>query len=220
MLKIKYLGHACFMLDDGQTRVIVDPFLTGNPKAGCTADEVEADYIFVTHGHGDHLGDAVPIAKRTGATVVTTVDLAETLRGEGVKLAEGNIGGKLTFPFGSARFFQAIHGSGAPGTLSCGFVFDMGGKKVYHAGDTALMMDMQLLESDSLDAALLPIGDVYTMDPDAAVRAAGMIRAALTVPMHYDTFPHICQDADAFAKAVEAKGLKAAVMKVGEEITL
>jgi L-ascorbate metabolism protein UlaG (beta-lactamase superfamily) len=148
------------------------------------------------------------------------VDLAETLRGKGVKLVEGNIGGNISFPFGSARFFQAIHGSGAPGTLSSGFVFDMGGKKIYHAGDTALMMDMQLLAYDKLDAALLPIGDFYTMGPVDAVRAAEMIKAKVTIPMHFNTFPHITQDPYKFAESVQALGLKAEVMKVGEEIVL
>ena len=211
MLKMKYLGHACFLLDDGSFKVIVDPFLTGNPMAACSADEVEADYIFVTHGHGDHLGDAVNIARRTGATIVTTVDLAETLRGKGVKLVDGNIGGTIQFPFGSARYFQAIHGSGAPGTLSSGFVFNIGGKKIYHAGDTALMMDMQLLAYDELDAALLPIGDFYTMGPSDAARAAQMIKAKVTIPMHFSTFPHITQDPYKFADEV---------LKVGEEIAL
>ena len=220
MMKMKYLGHACFLLDDGSFKVIVDPFLTGNPMAACSADEVEVDYIFVTHGHGDHLGDAVDIARRTGATIVTTVDLAETLRDKGVKLVDGNIGGTIQFPFGSARYFQAIHGSGAPGTLSSGFVFDMGGKKIYHAGDTALMMDMQLLAYDELDAALLPIGDFYTMGPADAARAAQMIKAKVTIPMHFSTFPHITQDPYKFAESVQELGLKAEVLKVGEEIVL
>ena len=218
MVKVRFLGHACFQFDDGRYKVIVDPFLTGNPLAACKAEEVEADYIFVTHGHGDHLGDAVQIAERTGAVICTTVDLAaEMLSDKGLNVVTGNIGGTLNFPFGSARFFQAIHGSGAAGTVSCGFVFEIGGKKIYHAGDTALMTDMQLLEDDNLDAALLPIGDVYTMGPKDALRAAKMIKAEITVPMHYNTFPHIAQDGAAFVAALEQAGLKGTLEK---ELTL
>ena len=221
MLKITFLGHACFLMDDGNSKILTDPFLTGNPYAAVTADEVEADYIFVTHGHGDHLGDTVSIAKRTGAVVCTTIDLADAvLAGQDLTITAGNIGGRISFPFGSARYFQAIHGSGAPGTLSCGFIFDIGGKKIYHAGDTALMMDMQLLEYDKLDAALLPIGDFYTMGPEEALRAAKMIRAGITIPMHYNTFPLIEQDPEAFVKAVREEGLGAQVLKVGETLEL
>ena len=132
----------------------------------------------------------------------------------------GNIGGTVSFPFGSARYFQAIHGSGAPGTVSCGFVFEIGGKKIYHAGDTALMMDMQLLEEDKLDAALLPIGDFYTMGPRDALRAAKMIRAATVIPMHYDTFPPIRQDPDAFVEALKEAGLAGRVLKPGTSMEL
>ena len=221
MVKIQFLGHACFLLDDGKYKVLVDPFLTGNPSAAASADEVEADVIFVTHGHGDHLGDAAAIARRTGAVICTTVDLADAaLNDQGVEVVTGNIGGTLSFPFGTARFFQAIHGSGAPGTVSCGFVFEIGGKKIYHAGDTALMMDMQLLEDDVLDAALLPIGDYYTMGPRDAFRAAKMMKAGLVIPMHYSTFPHITQDAQKFVDDLKAAGLNGAVLKPGESLEL
>ncbi len=220
-MKIQFLGHACFLFDDGQYKIIVDPFLSGNPAAACGPDDVEADYVFVTHGHGDHIGDAVAIAKRTGATICTTVDLADAmLQDQGLEIITGNIGGTIRFPFGWARFFQAIHGSGAAGTLSCGFVFKIGGKKIYHAGDTALMMDMQLLEEDKLDAALLPIGDFYTMGPDAALRAAKMIKAGITIPMHYSTFPHITQDPDKFVADLGAAGLAGKVLKPGESVEL
>lgn len=221
MVTIKYLGHACFWLDDGTYKVLVDPFLTGNPLAECSADDVQADFIFVTHGHGDHVGDAAAIAKRTGAVVCTTVDLVDAMFSDGsVETVCGNIGGTVSFPFGSARYFQAIHGSGAPGTVSCGFVFEIGGKKIYHAGDTALMMDMQLLEEDKLDAALLPIGDFYTMGPRDALRAAKMIRAATVIPMHYDTFPPIRQDPDAFVEALKEAGLAGRVLKPGMSMEL
>lgn len=221
MVKLTFLGHACFLIEDGTHRLLVDPYLTGNPLAAVTADEAEADYIFITHGHGDHIGDAVPVAKRCGAQIITTVDLADSmLDDDDLRVTAGNIGGKVPLPFGSVRFFQAIHGSGAAGTLSSGFIFEIGGKKIYHAGDTALMTDMQLLAEEELDAALLPIGDFYTMGPQEALRAAKMIKARLTIPMHYNTFPHITQDGEAFAQSVREAGMNALVLQPGETIEL
>ena len=217
MVQVKFLGHACFQFDDGQYKVLVDPFLTGNPSAAVSADDVEADYIFVTHGHGDHIGDAIAIAKRTGAVICTTVDLAEAaMQGTGLEIVTGNIGGTIPFPFGTAKYFQALHGSGAAGTVSCGFIFRIGGKKIYHAGDTGLTLDMQLLKEEELDVALLPIGDYYTMGPEDAVRAAGMIQAKTVIPMHYSTFPHITQDPEKFVSVLKEKGLDGIVLKPGE----
>ena len=220
-MKLQFLGHACFLLDDGVHKVLTDPFLTGNALAAAAADQVEADFIFVTHGHSDHTGDAVAIAQRTGATVCCTVDLADgVFSPAGVRVQVGNLGGRIPMPFGSAKFFQAIHGSGVPGCLSCGFIFEMGGKKIYHAGDTALMTDMALLADEDIDVALLPIGDVFTMGPADALRAVKMIRPKLTVPMHYDTFPPIAQDPEAFAAAVQAAGFQAKVLRPGEVLSI
>ena len=220
-MKLQFLGHACFLLDDGAHKVLTDPFLTGNALAAAAADQVEADFIFVTHGHSDHTGDAQAIAQRTGATGCGTVDLADGVFGPaGVRVQVGNLGGTIPMPFGSAKFFQAIHGSGVPGCLSCGFIFEMGGKKIYHAGDTALMTDMALLAEEDIDVALLPIGDVFTMGPADALRAVKMIRPKLVVPMHYDTFPPIAQDPAAFADAVQAAGFQAKVLRPGESLEL
>ena len=220
-MELTFLGHACFLLDDGSCKVLTDPFLTGNGLAAASADQVEADFIFVTHGHGDHTGDAEAIAKRTDATVCCTVDLAEGVFGPaGVKTQVGNLGGKIPMPFGSAKFFQAIHGSGVPGCLTCGFIFEMGGKKIYHAGDTALMSDMALLADEEIDVALLPIGDVFTMGPEDALRAVKMIRPKLVVPMHYNTFPPIAQDPEAFAASVRAAGFQAQVLRPGESLCI
>ena len=220
-MKLQFLGHACFLLDDGAHKVLTDPFLTGNALAAAAADQVEADFIFVTHGHSDHTGDAQAIAQRTGATVCCTVDLADGVFGPaGVRVQVSNLGGTMPMPFGSAKFFQAIHGSGVPGCLSCGFIFEMGGKKIYHAGDTALMTDMALLAEEDIDVALLPIGDVFTMGPADALRAVKMIRPKLVVPMHYDTFPPIAQDPAAFADAVQAAGFQAKVLRPGESLEL
>ena len=218
-MELTFLGHACFLLDDGSCKVLTDPFLTGNGLAAASADQVEADFIFVTHGHGDHTGDAEAIAKRTDATVCCTVDLAEGVFGPaGVKTQVGNLGGRIPMPFGSAKFFQAIHGSGVPGCLTCGFIFEMGGRKIYHAGDTALMSDMALLADEEIDVALLPIGDVFTMGPEDALRAVKMIRPKLVVPMHYNTFPPIAQDPEAFAASVRAAGFQAQVLRPGESL--
>ena len=212
-MELTFLGHACFLLDDGSCKVLTDPFLTGNGLAAASADQVEADFIFVTHGHGDHTGDAEAIAKRTDATVCCTVDLAEGVFGPaGVKTQVGNLGGRIPMPFGSAKFFQAIHGSGVPGCLTCGFIFEMGGKKIYHAGDTALMSDMALLADEEIDVALLPIGDVFTMGPEDALRAVKMIRPKLVVPMHYNTFPVIEQNANFFSNQLLNFGVMCQVL--------
>ena len=220
-MELTFLGHACFLLDDGSCKVLTDPFLTGNGLAAASADQVEADFIFVTHGHGDHTGDAEAIAKRTDATVCCTVDLAEGVFGPaGVKTQVGNLGGRIPMPFGSAKFFQAIHGSGVPGCLTCGFIFEMGGRKIYHAGDTALMSDMALLADEEIDVALLPIGDVFTMGPEDALRAVKMIRPKLVVPMHYNTFPPIAQDPEAFAASVRAAGFQAQVLRPEESLCI
>ena len=220
-MQLTFLGHACFLLDDGTHKVLIDPHLSGNPLAAAKADEVDADFICVTHGHGDHIGDSVEIAKRTGATVFCTVDLAGAVyKPAGVKAMGGNLGGTAPMPFGSVKIFPAIHGSGVAGGLACGFIIEMGGKKIYHAGDTALMADMALLEEEGIDAALLPIGDFYTMGPKDALRAVKMIRPGLTIPMHYNTFPSIRQDAQSFADSVTAAGFTVKVLNPGESISL
>lgn len=220
-MKIQFLGHACFLLDDGAHKALVDPYLTGNPLAAVSADEVEADMIFVTHGHGDHVGDAVSIARRTGAQVCCPIELGEAVFvPAGISVVSGNLGGWTKTPFGRVKLTAAIHGSGVAGGLACGFLFEMGGKKIYHAGDTALTSDMALLAAEGIDVALLPIGDFYTMGPEDALRAVEMIRPGLTIPMHFNTMPPIVQDGDAFASAVQADGFPAKVLQPGETLEL
>ena len=219
-MELQFLGHACFLLDDGRYKVLTDPFLSGTGQTEL-ANTIRPDFIFVTHGHGDHVGDAVEIAKRTGAAVCCSVDLAEAVFAPaGVRTLAGNLGGTMTMPFGSAKIFQAIHGSGVAGCLSSGFIFEMGGRRIYHAGDTALMADMALLADEALDAALLPIGDFFTMGPADALRAVKMIRPKLTIPMHFSTFPPIAQDPEAFAASCEAAGFRARVLQPGASMTL
>lgn len=217
-MKIEFIGHSCFILEDAGARIMIDPFITGNPLASNTVEEIKTDYIFVTHGHDDHIGDTVNIAKRTGATVYAVVEVAGgPLSDKGIKTAVGNIGGKQKTPFGSIKFVPASHGSGVAGGLACGFIFEMGGKKIYHAGDTALIADMQLLAEENIDVALLPIGDFYTMGPEDAVRAAMFIAPKTVIPMHYNTFPVIEQNPEDFKKAVEEKGIcKVQILNPGE----
>ena len=156
MLTITFYGHACFALTDGETKLLIDPFFTGNGLAPIKAEEAETDYILVTHGHGDHTGDAASIAERTGATIITTVDVGTALFGNCRNLICGNIGGKIQLPFGSIQYVPAIHGSGVPGGVACGFVIRMDGKTVYHMGDTSLTKDFELL-ADSASEAFMPL---------------------------------------------------------------
>ena len=220
-MKLTWLGHACFLLETAGSRLLIDPYLRGNALAACPPEAVEADWIFVTHGHGDHLGDAVEIAWRTGAPVCCTADLAAAVFAPaGVNTLEGNLGGWLSLPFGRVKFTAAVHGSGVPGGLACGFLFDAEEKRIYHAGDTALTTEFRLLEPEKLDAALLPIGDVYTMGPEDALRAIEMLRPRVAVPMHYNTFPQIRQDPAAFAAAAKQRGFAVRVLESGGSMEL
>jgi L-ascorbate metabolism protein UlaG (beta-lactamase superfamily) len=210
-MEIRFLGHACFELSDGDTRVLVDPFLTGNPKGAVEASEVEPTHVFLTHGHPDHWGDIVDIAKRTGAQCVAIVELAQELQGEGIEnVADPNIGGTVEFDGGWVRLVPAWHTSTTPsGTVNtpAGLVINLGGKTVYHLGDTGLFSDLQLVgKRDPVDVALMCIGGHYTMDRHDAVEAAKLVGAGTVIPCHYDTFPPIETDAEAFKSDVESAG--------------
>ena len=200
-MDIRFLGHACFELSDGDTRVLVDPFLTGNPKAAAEASELEPTHIFLTHGHADHYGDIVDIAKRTGAQVVAITEVAGELGEQGVEnVADPNIGGTMEFEGVWVRLTPAWHTSTTPnGTVNtpAGMVINLGGKTVYHVGDTALFSDIRLAgQRDQLDAAFVPIGGHYTMDRHDAAVAAEWIGAPVIVPIHYNTFPPIESDVE------------------------
>lgn len=207
-MEVRFLGHACFELDDGDATVLIDPFLTGNPKAAISADDAAATTILLTHGHGDHIGDTVAIAKRTGAPVVAIVELAGELGEEGVDVRDPNLGGTVKFDWGWVKLVPAWHTSTTPkGTVNtpAGLLISFGDTVVYHLGDTCVFSDMALVGKRApIDVALMCIGGHYTMDRVDAVDAAELIGAKTVIPCHYNTFPPIETDADAFKSDVES----------------
>lgn len=206
MIKYTYYGHASFLLDDGTSKVLTDPFLTGNPLAAIKASEVECDYILLTHAHGDHLGDAPAIAKRTGAMVLGIPEVLDVcLQAESdIKTHGMNIGGSVKLPFGKVRMTMALHSSGVAGGIACGYVIQIGGINVYFAGDTALFSDMKLIgQKDPLDYAVLPIGDNYTMGLEDAALAAQWLNTKNVIPIHYNTWPVIAQEAGRYKEVTE-----------------
>jgi L-ascorbate metabolism protein UlaG (beta-lactamase superfamily) len=222
-MDIRFLGHACFELSDGDTRVLIDPFLTGNPKAAAEAGDVDPTHIFLTHGHADHIGDTVDIAKRTGAQVVAIVELANEIGEDGVEnVSDPNIGGTVEFDGGLwVRYVPAWHTAVSPkGTphTPAGIVVGIGGKIVYHLGDTGLFSDLALPgRRDDIDVALMCIGGHYTMDRHDGVRAAELVGARRIIPCHYGTFPPIETDAEAFKREVETSSdAKVVILEPGD----
>lgn len=228
-MKLSYHGHSVVGIETNGTKILIDPFITGNDKCDLKADEVKADVIILTHGHGDHVGDAVSIAKRNNALVIAPFELANFMGFQGVeKVHAMHIGGSYQFDFGKVKFTQAFHGSGyiieeeqkiiymgMPG----GVLFTAEGKTIYHAGDTALFSDMKLIgEMNNIDVAFLPIGDNFTMGPEDAKIAASWLKAKTVVPIHYNTFPVIEQDPVAFVNSLDNGVGK--VLNPGEAIEL
>ncbi|MDI3339956.1 MAG: metal-dependent hydrolase [Sphaerobacter sp.] len=225
MLTIRFLGHAAFALEADGKQVLVDPFLTGNPTAAASAEEVNPTAILLTHAHNDHVGDAVAIARRTGATIFATHELATYLGQQGANAVGANHGGTVAFDGGTAKFVPAWHTSSylegetfvAPG-VPAGFVVRFGGQTVYFAGDTCLFGDMALIGEEGLDIAVLPIGDHFTMGPRDAVRAVTLLKPKVVIPCHYNTFPPIQQDAEAFKQEVEQQtAARCVVLEPGEQ---
>jgi L-ascorbate metabolism protein UlaG (beta-lactamase superfamily) len=221
--RVRWLGHACLFIETDGQRILIDPFLTNNPKAVLRAEEAQADFILVSHGHGDHIGDAVPIAKRTGATIVANYEISEWLKNQGVAKVHGQQhGGGFGYPFGRVKLTLAFHGSVLPdgtyGGNPCGLLISTkDGKKIYDAADTGLFGDMKLIGEEGLDIAFLPIGDNYTMGPDDAVRAVKLLQPKKVVPIHYNTWDVIAQDGDAWAARVKKEtSAQPVVLKPGE----
>lgn len=229
-VRLYYYGHSAFRLDSGDTSVLIDPFITGNPAASAYQANVNAPTIILTHAHNDHVGDTVEIAKRNDSKVIATFELATWLATQGVAGATGgNHGGTTAFDGGTTKFVPAWHTSSyevedgvfvAPGIPS-GQVVRFGGKTVYFAGDTCLFLDMQLIGEEGLDVAVLPIGDTFTMGPRDAVRAAKLLNARIVVPCHYNTFPAIEQDGAAFKAAIESEtSSRAEILAPGDALTI
>jgi L-ascorbate metabolism protein UlaG (beta-lactamase superfamily) len=211
--RVRWLGHAALLLESDGRSVLIDPFLTGNPKAAVSANEVSADLILISHGHGDHVGDAVAISRRTGATVATNYEISEWLQKptqglSGPKVHGLQHGGSFVFDQSvRVKLTIAFHGSALPdgsnGGNPSGFILTFAdGTKVYDAADTALFGDMKLIGEEGLDLAIIPIGDYYTMGPDDALRAVKLLQPRFVLPIHYNTFPPIAQDAAAWAARV------------------
>ena len=208
--KMIWYGHATLGLETGGYKILVDPFFTDNPVASIPANQAEADYILLSHGHGDHVGDSVAIAKRTGATVISTFEIASWVGNQGVQSHPQHLGGGFKHPFGYLKLTLALHGSALPdgsyGGNPAGFLLTTGeGQKIYMACDTGLFGDMRLIGEEGIDLAVLPIGDNFTMGPDDALRAVKLIEPRHVIPIHYNTWDLIAQDPDAWAERVQAE---------------
>ena len=225
-VKITWYSHACFLIESDQARLLIDPFISGNPLSTIKPDAIETDYILVSHGHGDHLGDTVEIAKRTGATVISNYEIQTWLANQGIENTHPqHIGGGFDYPWGRVKLTIAQHGSALPdgsyGGNPCGFLFYLEDKKIYHACDTGLFYDMKLIGEEGIDLAILPIGDNFTMGPDDALRAVKLVEPNQVIPIHYDTFDVIKQDPHAWAERVQKE--TAAIVTVinpGESLNL
>jgi L-ascorbate metabolism protein UlaG (beta-lactamase superfamily) len=225
-MDIRFLGHAAFELSDGADTVLIDPFLTGNPKAAVAADDLSPQAILLTHGHIDHIGDTVSIATRAGSDVVAIVEIANELSADGVaRVHDPNLGGTVTFEWGSVKLVPAWHTSTTPKgavNVPAGLIVRFADQTIYHLGDTALFSDLRLIAETEgpIDVALMCIGGHYTMDRHDAVRAAELIGAKQVIPCHYDTFPPIVTDARAFKSEVESAGVsEVVVLAPGERLS-
>ncbi len=224
MVKLTYHGHACFTIDTDKHHLIIDPFISDNPLSEIKPDDVDVDTILVTHGHHDHLGDAIDISKRCNATIIAPFELVGYCQERGATGHPMHIGGSYNFPFGRVKLTIAHHGSttdtGATGN-PCGFLITTKGKTIYHAGDTGLFMDMKLIgEMNDIDVALLPIGGNFTMDIDDALKAVEFLKPKIAIPMHYNTFDVIKQDPQRFIDGLKSSTTKGVILGAGESLEL
>jgi L-ascorbate metabolism protein UlaG (beta-lactamase superfamily) len=221
---LRWYGHAAFQLRTGGYKILVDPFLNDNPASVVKADEVEADFILVSHGHGDHVGDSIAIAQRTGAMIISNFEISNWFEEKGLSTHAQHIGGGHFHPFGYLKLTLALHGSVLPdgtyGGNPTGFLITTNEKKkIYFACDTGLFGDMSLIGDEGIDLALLPIGDNYTMGPDDALRAVNLLRPKTVIPIHYNTWDLIAQDAQAWAERVaQQTSSQAKIIAPGEQI--
>lgn len=226
MITLTWYGHATWGIDIDETRLLVDPFFAGNPVAEAAPDALEADYIIVTHGHSDHVGDTVALAERTGATVIANFEICNWLQAQGVEnVHPQHIGGGFHYPFGYLKLTIAMHGSALPdgsyGGMPAGVMIRTDRATIYHAGDTGLFASMELIGEEGIDVALLPIGDNFTMGPDDALRAVKLIRPRVVIPMHYETWDLIAQDPHAWAERVMAEtSTQPVVLSIDETYTV
>jgi L-ascorbate metabolism protein UlaG (beta-lactamase superfamily) len=225
-MKLKYFGHSAFLITAGNgDKILIDPFLDNNPNSPVKSSEVEADYIVLSHAHGDHLGDAFKVAEHSKSTFICVNELANYCASKGYTAHNMHIGGSHEFSFGRVKFTIAHHGSMTPDNQyagePAGILFNVDGKTVYHTGDTGLFYDMKLIgEMNKIDYMLLPIGDNFTMGIEDAAKAVEFVKPGTAIPMHYNTFSVIEADPEKFRNKVEPMGIKVKVMGYGEEITL
>lgn len=225
-MKLKYFSHSAFQITtEKQETILIDPFLNGNPTSPVTADEVSADFILLTHGHGDHMGDTVEIARRCNSLCIGENELASYLAGQGLNAHTMHIGGAYSFDFGRVKLTQALHSSVTPDKAchgaATGLLIWIEDILIYHMGDTGLFSDMKLIgERHKVDYLLVPIGDNFTMGTEDAVTACEFVRPNVAIPIHYNTFPVIAADPDLFRQKLEERGISCTVMAFGQEITL
>lgn len=227
-MKITYYGHSALLVETDKVKVIIDPFLSGNPNSGISPDDIAVNAVLLTHGHSDHFGDSLQIAKKNNCPIFAVYELAEYCRSKGAEVKHMNIGGSHTYKGFTVKYTQAFHSSSITegdkwiyAGLAAGILLTVEGKTLFHAGDTALFGDLRLIgERNAIDLAALPIGDMLTMGPDDALLAARWLRADKVIPLHYSTFPAIAQDGAEFCNRLRQEGIQGFPLRAGESVSI